>query len=165
MPQCSHGGTIVLIVRGLVGFGRDNILLEEGEVYTAVLAVLDKAGMLAEVVVLAVFYDEQAILSEEATFQNHVGEFGDLGQDVGRVGKDEVELFSALAKVLEHVTFDGDGIEVLKFVYETLDKLEMKRVLFHTYHTGTTTGKQFQRYAASSCKKVQSHGALIPIHI
>lgn len=109
--------------------------MEEGEVYTAVLAVLDKAGMLAEVVVLAVFYDEQAILSEEATFQNHVGEFGYLGQDVGRVGKDKVELFSALAKVLEHVTFDGDGIEVLEFVYETLDELEVKRVLFHTYHT------------------------------
>lgn len=139
--------------------------MEEGEVDTAVLAVLNKAGMLAEVVVLAVLYDEQAIISEEATFQNHIGEFGYLGQDIGRVGKDKVELFSALAKVLEHVTFDGDGIEVLKFVYETLDKLEMKRVLFHTYHTGTTTGKQFQRYAASPCKKVQSHGALIPIHI
>lgn len=139
--------------------------MEEGEVYTAVLAVLDKAGMLAEVVVLAVLYDEQAIISEEATFQNHVGEFGYLGQHIGRVGKNEVELFPALAEILEYVTLDGDGIEVLKFVYETLDKLEMKRVLFYTYHTGTTTGKQFQRYAASSCKKVQSHGALIPIHI
>ena len=139
--------------------------MEEGEVYTAVLAVLDKAGMLAEVVVLAVLYDEETILAEKVTLQNHIGEFGYLGQHIGRVGKDEVELFPALAKVLEHITFDGDGIEVLKFVYETLDKLEMKRVLFHTYHTGTTTGKQFQRYAASSCKKVQSHGTPIPIHI
>ena len=139
--------------------------MEEGEVYTAVLAVLDKAGMPAEVVVLAVLYDEETILAEKVTLQNHVGEFGYLGKHIGRIGKDEVELFSALAKVLEHVTFDGDGIEVLKFVDETLDKLEMKRVLFYTYHTGTTTGKQFQRYAASSCKKVQSHGTLIPIHI
>lgn len=109
--------------------------MEEGEVYTAVLAVLDKAGMLAEVVVLAVLYDEETILAEEATFQNHVGEFGYLGQDVGRVGKNEVELFPALTEILEYVTLDGDGIEVLEFVYETLDKLEMKRVLFHTYHT------------------------------
>ena len=109
--------------------------MEEGEVYTAVLAVLDKAGMLAEVVVLAVLYDEETILAEKVTLQNHIGEFGYLGQHIGRVGKDEVELFPTLAEVLENVTLDGDGIEVLEFVYETLDKLEMKRVLFHTYHT------------------------------
>lgn len=140
-------------------------LLEEGEVDTAVLSVLDETGVLAEVVVLAVLYDQEAILAEEATLQNHVGQFGYLGQHIGRVGKDEVKLLPALTEVLEHVALDWYGIEVLKLVYKPLDEFEVQRVFFHAYHTGASTGKQFQRYASGTGKEVQGHGFLLPVDI
>lgn len=120
---------------GLVWFGRKKLLLEEGEVDTAVMAVLDKAGMLGEVVVLAVLDYQKAALAQKITLQYHVGEFGDFLQHIGRVCKDEVELFPALTDVFEHVALDGDGRKVLQLVYKLLDELEMQRVLLNTYNT------------------------------
>ena len=75
-------------------------LPKEGEVNAAVGAVLDEAGMLGEVVGLAVLEDEEAVGLEEVPAEDDVGEFGDLRQDVWRVGKDEVELLAALCHEL-----------------------------------------------------------------
>ena len=120
---------------GLVWFERKKLLLEEGEVDTAVMAVLDKAGMLGEVVVLAMLDYQKAALAQKITLQYHVGEFGDFLQHIGRVCKDEVELFPALTNVFEHVALNGDGRKVLQLVYKLLDELEMQRVLLNTYNT------------------------------
>ena len=48
-------------------------LLEEGEVYATVLALFHEAGMIGEIVVLAMFQYQEAIFAQEVSFQNHVG--------------------------------------------------------------------------------------------
>ena len=111
------------------------ILLKEGEVDTAVMAVLNETGMLGEVVVLAMLENQETALAQKTTFEYHVGKFGDFLQHIGRVCKDEVELLPALTDVLEDIAFNGDGRKVLQLVYKLLDELEMQRVLLNTYNT------------------------------
>jgi hypothetical protein len=48
-------------------------LLEEGEVHATVLALFHEAGMIGEIVVLAMLQYQEAIFAQEVSFQNHVG--------------------------------------------------------------------------------------------
>ena len=73
------------------------------------MAMLNKAGMLAEVVVLAMLEDQETALAQKITLQNHIGKFGDFLQYIGRVCKNEIKLLPALADVLEHIAFNGDS--------------------------------------------------------
>ena len=82
-------------------------LLEEGEVDAAVAAMLNEAGMMGEIVSLAVLEDEEAVGLEEVAAEDDVRKFGYLRQDVWRVGKDEVELLAALGDILESVAANG----------------------------------------------------------
>ena len=82
-------------------------LLEAREVHATVLALFHEAGMIGEIVVLAMLQYQEAIFAQEVSFQNHVGQFGYFLQDVWGIGKDKVELFSALAQEPKHVTLDG----------------------------------------------------------
>ena len=70
--------------------------------------MLDEAGMMGEVVGLAVLEDEEAAFLKQITRKDDVGEFGDLRQDVWRVGKDEVELLTALRDELQGIASDGE---------------------------------------------------------
>ena len=129
------------------------------------MTVFNETGMLGEVVVLAMFENQETALTQKFTIQYHVGKFGDFLQHIGRVCKDEVELLPALADVLEHIALNGDGRKVLQLVYKLLDEPEMQRILLYAYDTGTSTGKQFKSDAASSCKQVKGNGFLFPINI
>ena len=82
-------------------------LAEEREVDAAVAAVLQEARMGGEVVLLAVLEHEDAALLQQVAIQDEVGDVGELGQRVGRVGKDEVELLVARLQEAEHVAADG----------------------------------------------------------
>ena len=68
---------------------------EEREIDAAVLAVLEEVGMLGEIVVLAVFEDEEPVGLEQTALDDEVGQCGEFLEGVGRVGKDEVELLFA----------------------------------------------------------------------
>ena len=57
--------------------------------------MLDEAGMLREVMVLAVFEDQDAVGLQQLTFKDEVGNLGKLLQRIRRVGKDEVILLAA----------------------------------------------------------------------
>ena len=57
--------------------------------------MLDKAGMGGEVVVLAMFEDEDAFGSEDVLLEYEVGYLWQFLQRIGRVGEDEVELLAA----------------------------------------------------------------------
>lgn len=140
-------------------------LLEEGEVHATVLALFHEAGMIGEIVVLAMLQYQEAIFAQEVSFQNHVGQFGYFLQDVWGVGKDKVELFSALAQELEHVTLDGACREVLQLVYKFLDESEVQGVFLHAYHPRTASGEEFQCNATCSGKEVESKWLFIPIYI
>ena len=85
------------------------LLLEEREIDAAVMAMLNKAGMLAEVVVLAMLDDQETSFAQKIALEYHIRQFGDFLQYIGRVCKDEVELLPALTNVLEHISLYGDG--------------------------------------------------------
>ena len=110
-------------------------LLKKGEVDAAVMAVFNKAGMLAEVVVLAMLYYQETVFAQKIAFEYHIRQFGYFLQYIGRVCKDEVELLPALTDVLEHISLYGDCRKVLKLVYELLDELEVQRILLYAYDT------------------------------
>ena len=129
------------------------------------MAVLNKTGMLGEVVVLAMLKDQKTTLAQKITLQNHIGKFGDLLQHIRGICKDEVELLPALAEVLEDSAYNGDGRKVLQLVDKLLDELEMQRILLNAYDTGTSTGKQFESDAAGSCKQVKGNGFLFPVNV
>ena len=54
--------------------------------------MVEKVRMLGEVVLLAVFQDENATIGQQVVGENQVGNGGQLGKLIGRICKDEVEL-------------------------------------------------------------------------
>jgi hypothetical protein len=118
-----------------------------------------------EIVGFSVFQYEQSIGTEQAVPHYAVGDGLQLWQGVWRIGKNEVELFAAAGQILENVSTDGNGREVLQFVNETADELVMKRILFHRHYTVATAAKQFERNASGSGKKVQGCRSLVKIDI
>ena len=65
---------------------------EDGEIDAAVLAVFQEVGVLGEIVVLAVFEDEDAVGFEQSALDNEIGKGRNFLQGVWWIGKDEVEL-------------------------------------------------------------------------
>lgn len=145
---------------------------EEGEIDAAVLAVLQEVGVLGEIVVLAVFEDEEAVRLEQAAIDDEVGQCGELLQGIRRVGKDEVELLVAGLDEAEDVAADGyhlgDSPPVIRFathrgdsplcgrggrpsaefLQAVLDEAVVVTVELNTDNAGTTTREQFERDAA-----------------
>ena len=78
-------------------------LSEDREVYAAIAAVLFKAWVSREIVVLTVLKDEHTIGCEQVVLEYEVGKGVEFGQRIRRVGKDEVELLVARLEKTEHV--------------------------------------------------------------
>lgn len=78
--------------------------------------------MCFEVVFLAVFKHEKAVFFQQVVLEDEVGESLQTRQFVGRVGKDEVELFTASLNVLEYVATNGETAVGLDFLHD----LQMK---------------------------------------
>lgn len=145
--------------------GARRFLLEEREIDTAVLAVLHKTMVAAEVVVLAMFKHEKTAIAQEIALKNKVGEVRYLFEDIWRIGKDEIESLTTLAQVLEHVSLDRNGRRVLQLVQKALDETVVHRIIFYAYDTGTTARQQLQGDAASTGKEIQGNRFLVPVHI
>ena len=62
--------------------------------------------MVGEVVVLAMFEDEDASLVEQVAFEDEPGYLGQFLESIRRVGKDEVELLMTALQEAEHVATD-----------------------------------------------------------
>ena len=92
--------------------------MEEGEIDAAVLAVLQEVGVLGEIVVLAVFEDEDAFGLKQTALDDEVGQRGEFLEGVGRVGKDEVELLFTGLDEAEDIAADcyhiGDSPPVIR---------------------------------------------------
>lgn len=70
-------------------------LSEQAEVHAAVCPVLNESGHILKAVVLAVFEYEDAVGLQQSALKYQLGQGGQFGQGVGRIGKDEVELLMA----------------------------------------------------------------------
>ncbi len=57
--------------------------------------MLHKVGVAGEVVVFAMFEDEDTLGLEQAFLEDETRNLGQLFQGIGRIGKDEVELLFA----------------------------------------------------------------------
>lgn len=92
---------------------------EEREIDAAVLAVLQKVGMLGEIVVLAVFEDKEAVGLQQATLDDEVGQGAEFLQGIGRIGKNKVELLVAGLDKAEDISANryhiGDSPPVIRF--------------------------------------------------
>ena len=123
-------------------------LFEDREVHTAIGAMLDKAGMGGEVVILAMLEDEDAIRGKDALVEDKVGDLRQLLESIGRIGKDEVKLLSARLDEAEDIAADGSadiGAELLEALrYEGM----MIAVSLYAHHTRTASRHEFEGYAA-----------------
>ena len=107
------------------------------------MTMLNKAGMLAEIVVLSMLNNKQSVILQQIAFQNHIRKFWYFLQYIRRISKDKVELFPTLTYIFEDITLDRNGRKILQLVNEFLYELEVQRVLFNADNAGTPTGKQF----------------------
>ena len=130
-------------------------LLEEGEVDAAIGAVLDEAGMMGEVVLLAVLKDKEAVGLEKVAAKDDVGQLGYLRQGVWRVGKDEVELLAALCHELEDIAANGQRRCVLKLVEELLDEAVVTHIKLYADNSTATSADKFERNATRAGEEVE----------
>ena len=133
--------------------------------YATVCALFYKTGVGREIVGLSMLQHKKAIGAEQAVTHYTVGDGLQLWQGVWRIGKNEVELFAATGQILENVSTDGDGREVLQLVNETADKLVMKRILLYRHYAVAAAAEQFERNASGSGKEVQGCRGFVKINI
>lgn len=133
-------------------------LSEQAEVHAAVCPVLNESGHILKAVVLAVFEYEDAVGLQQSALKYQLGQGGQFGQGVGRIGKDEVELLMAALYEAEHIASQGDasvGAELLQaLLYEGM----MVAVGLHAYHALASSRHQFERYAARTREEVERYG-------
>ena len=141
------------------------LLLEEGEVDAAVGSMLDEARMLGKIVGLAVLQHEEAALLEQGAGENNVGQYGELRQSVGRVGKDEVELLTAFGDELEDVGADGECCGVLQLVEKLLDKAMVTHIKLNADDATATATDEFQRDAARAGEEVEGRRRLAKVDV
>ena len=134
---------------------REFFLFEDREVHTAIGAMLDKAGMGGEVVILAMLEDEDAIRGKDALVEDKVGDLRQLLESVGWIGKDEVKLLSARLDETEDIAADGSAHICAEFLQTLGYEGMVVAVGLNTHHTGTTSRHEFERYTACARKEVE----------
>jgi len=127
--------------------------------------VLDEAGVLGEVVGFAVLEDKETVGLEEVAAEDDVGQFGDLRQDVRRVGEDEVELLTALGHELEGIAANGQCCRVLQLIEELLDEAVVAHVKLHADDAPAASADEFERDAARAGEEVEGCGCLAEVDV
>ena len=134
-------------------------LPKQREVHAAILTMLNKVGMLREIVVLAVLEDKDALRLQQTVLEDEVGNSGQLLQGIGRVGKDEVELLVAGLNVTEDIGAKTLNIERISLPFQLFDALQdeavMVAVLLYADHLGTASRQELKRDAARAGEEVE----------
>jgi len=143
----------------------DGNLLEKREVDAAVCTVLNESRVLGEVIGFTVLQNKEAVGLQQPAREDDVGQFRYLRQNVWRVSKDEVELFTALGHILENVAANGQCRRVLQFVKELLDETMMANVKLHAYDTSAASADEFKRNAACAREEVESRRSLAEVDV
>ena len=126
--------------------------------------MLHKVGVAGEVVVFAMFEDEDTLGLEQAFLEDETWNLGQFFQGIGRIGKDEVELQFARLDEAEHVATKGDadlGIELLQAIG---DETVVVAIHFDADDVGTAARYQFEGDAAGAREEVEGCGAF-KVHI
>ena len=127
--------------------------------------MLHESRMLGEVVLLAVLQNKKSVLLEQVSAQDDVGQFGNLRQDVWRVGKDEVELLAALCHELEDVGANRQGGRVLQLVDKLLDEAMVSHIELHADHVTAAAADEFERDATRAGEEVECRRSLAEVEI
>lgn len=101
--------------------------------------MLQEIGMAGEIIVLAMLQDEDSTFLQQIARHDDIGDFFQIGQGIGRVGKDEVKLLIAPSQIAKHITTNGYTRLILQFFQKALDETMMKAILFNGYHTRAST--------------------------
>lgn len=101
--------------------------------------MLQEIGMAGEIIILAMLQDEDSTFLQQIARHDNIGNFFQIGQGIGRVGKDEVEILITPSQIAKHITTNGHTRLILQFLQETLDETMMKAILFNGYHTRAST--------------------------
>ena len=114
------------------------------------MAVLHEVRVILEVVVLAMFEDEDAILLQQSVLEDERRNLFQVRQGIGRVGKDEVELFVATLDEAEHIAADGDALVGLYLFHYLADERMVLRVFLYRNHLVATPRHQLDADAPRS---------------
>lgn len=95
--------------------------------------------MVAKVIRLTMLKDEESIGLDKVAGHDDVGEFGQVWQLVGRIGKDNVELLIAACQVLEDIATHGNARLIAQLLKEALDKTVVQTVLLYADNLRTAS--------------------------
>ena len=90
-----------------------------------------------EVVVFAMLKDKQSVFFQESVLEDEVGEGGKLGQRIGRIGEDEVELLVTALQEMEDISFYQHMFFRADFLHALTDEAGMVAVFFDAHHLRT----------------------------
>ena len=95
--------------------------------------------MVGEVVVLAVFEDEDASLVEQVAFEDEPGDLGQFLECIRRIGKDEVELLMAALQEPEHIATDEQVALIAQLLEALAYEVGMISVGLDAYHPAASS--------------------------
>ena len=108
-----------------------------------------------EVVVLAMFEDEDAFGSEDVLLEYEVGNLWQFLEGVGRVGKDEIKLLAAWLDEAEYIATDRGAYIGVEFLKALLVIVMVVAVGLNTHYACTTSRDEFEGDAACSWEDVE----------
>ncbi len=126
--------------------------------------MLHEVGVAGEVVVFAMFEDEDALGLEQALLEDEPRNPGQLLQGIGRIGKDEVELLFARLDETEGIATKGDAGLRVEFLQAVGDETVVVAIQFDTEYMGTAARHQFEGDAARAREEVEGRGSF-KVHI
>ena len=117
--------------------------------------MFDKAGVLAEIVGLAVFEHEEAPVLDKAGLHHAVGQRGQFGKGVGRVSEDEAETLAAAADEAQGVGAQHGGGTVVQLAERRGDESVVRAVQLDSHHAGAAPREELQGDAARPGEEVE----------
>ena len=107
--------------------------------------MLQESWMVGEIVVLAMFENEDALFVEKIAIEYEVWNLGELLQCVWRIGKDEIELLLARSQEAEYIAANQKILVFAQFLETFADEVGMVAVGLYADHSAASTGMFFQR--------------------
>ena len=123
--------------------------------------MLNKVGVVGEVVVLTMFEDKDAVILQQSFLEDDVRDGRQFFESVWRIGKDEVVLLTTGLQKAEHIATKGfNGGVPLELLETLLDEAVMVAVEFDADDAGASPREQFEGDAARACEEVEGFGTV-----
>ena len=122
--------------------------------------MFQESWMLGEIIILAMFENEDALFVEKVAIEYEVWNLGKFLQRIWRIGKDEIEFLLAGSQEAEHIATNQKILVFAQFLETLADEVGMVAVGLYADDSAASTGYQFQRDAACAGKEVEGSGIL-----